>query len=108
MPWWVSIDQGTTKAPPNLADALGQGFPKAFATRASPRLGGQSQAEDQALGQAWGSCSVSAMQRVRERTARFMSVTINDTDALMIALTCATMEYGELLELSHDRIISVL
>ena len=39
MPWWVSIDQGTTKAPPNLGDALGQGFPKAFATRASPRLG---------------------------------------------------------------------
>ena len=36
MPWWVSIDQGTTKAPPNLGDALGQGFPKAFATRASP------------------------------------------------------------------------
>ena len=57
--------------------------------------------------EASGITAVSAMQRVRDRTARFISVTINDTDALMIALTCATMEHGELLELSHDRIISV-
>lgn len=47
-----------------------------------------------------------ALARVRERTKHHISVMMSDTDALTIALTCATMERDALLELSHDRIVA--
>lgn len=47
-----------------------------------------------------------ALARVRERTKQHISVMMSDTDALTIALTCATMERDALLELSHDRIVA--
>ena len=54
MPWWLSIDQGTTKAPINLGGALGQGLgpPRHHQgiTKAWPK--------SKTLAQAWGSCSV--------------------------------------------------
>ena len=53
-----------------------------------------------------GIAAPSAMARVRDRTRRFVSVVLSDSDAVIIALTCGTMECGALLELSHDRIVS--
>ena len=53
-----------------------------------------------------GVTAANALALVRERTRRHVSVAMSDVDALGIALTCATMEHGPLLELSHDRIVA--
>ena len=57
MPWWNSVDQGTTKAPPNLGVVpWAKASPRLFPPGLHQGLA-QSQTEDQALGQALGSCS---------------------------------------------------
>ena len=43
---------------------------------------------------------------VRERARQFVAVALSDTDALSVALSCATMESQSLLELAHDRAVS--
>jgi hypothetical protein len=50
--------------------------------------------------------AANALALVRERTRRHISVVMSDVDALGIALACATMECGALLELSHDRLVA--
>lgn len=50
--------------------------------------------------------AANALALVRERTRRHISVVMSDVDALGIALACATMERGALLELSHDRLVA--
>lgn len=53
-----------------------------------------------------GMTAANALGLVRERTRSYIPVVLSDVDALGIALTCATMERGALLELSHDRIVA--
>ena len=53
-----------------------------------------------------GMTAANALALVRERTRRYISVVMSDVDALGIALACATMEHGPLLELSHDRLVA--
>lgn len=43
--------------------------------------------------------------RIQDATKRLISVNLQQRDALILALTCATMETQALLELSHDRIV---
>tara|TARA_Y100000389_G_scaffold143232_1_gene141427 strand:- start:3188 stop:3811 length:624 start_codon:yes stop_codon:yes gene_type:complete len=53
-----------------------------------------------------GITAATALPLVRDRARRFVSIALNDTDALMVALSCATMEHASLLELAHDRTVS--
>ena len=46
------------------------------------------------------------LRLVRDRARRFVAVALSDTDALSVALSCATMESQSLLELAHDRAVS--
>jgi hypothetical protein len=53
-----------------------------------------------------GITAATALPLVRDRARRFVSIALNDTDALTVALSCATMERASLLELAHDRTVS--
>ena len=53
-----------------------------------------------------GITAANALPLVRDRARRFISIALNDADALTVALSCATMEHASLLELAHDRSVS--
>jgi len=46
-----------------------------------------------------------ALENVRARVRRFISVPVSDAEALKICFTCATVESDALLELSHTRVV---
>lgn len=48
---------------------------------------------------------MSALENVRARVRQLISVRVSDAEALKICFTCATVESGELLELSHTRVV---
>ncbi len=51
------------------------------------------------------SWATQALDHVRARVRRYISVPVSDAEALKICFTCATVESDALLELSHTRVV---